>query len=89
MISEQVRATRLLAWCVAFSIMSSCTPFVSYQHLSDPNIGDVGYDLACLGGKKRSDRLLVSTAWCKNKHGGSIVNLAVEYDLIKVKGDGA
>ena len=86
MISKQVRAIRLLA---AVAIMSSCTPFVSYQHLSDPNIGDVGYDLACLGGKKRSDRLLVSTAWCKNLYGGSIVNIAVEYDLIKVKGDGA
>ena len=74
---------RLGASLAAAALLTGCTPFVGYQHLSDPGIESDGYDLACVGAKYRSGRLMTKGAWCENVRGGGMVSAAIEYDLIE------
>ncbi len=59
-------------------ILAGCAPYVGYTHLSDPRIGDDGYDLVC-GGLKADKTVELSAAVCKNLHGGEYIKFDIEY----------
>ena len=68
---------RHLVVCIGLYSLSACTPFIEYEHLSDPRIKHDGYDLICGGGEKE----IVSVAICKNVHGGEFVKVNVRKTL--------
>lgn len=47
-------------------MISGCTPYASYTHLSDPRIAGDGYDLVCAGGIFRRANFEARTAGCYN-----------------------
>lgn len=57
--------------------MSGCSPFLEYEHLSDPRIKGDGYDLFC-GGLGND---FASVGVCKNAHGGEFVKVNVRAEL--------
>lgn len=61
---------------IVAALLTGCTPFAEYEHLSDPRIKGDGYDLIC-GGIQGGDRLSISTGVCKNIHGGEYVKINV------------
>lgn len=62
--------------------LTGCSPFVEYEHLSDPRIDNDGYDLIC-GGNEGGDRLSASVALCHNMapEKGEFVKINVKYVL--------
>ena len=49
-------------------LLSGCTPYIGYTHLSLPNIADDGYDLVCAGVETNKGRVSVDLAACENTH---------------------
>ena len=49
-------------------LLSGCTPFIGYEHLSQPNIDDDGYDLICGGVELQKGRYRGDVAVCENLH---------------------
>ncbi len=49
-------------------LLSACTPYVGYTHLSLPNIADDGYDLVCAGVEAEKGRIRADVAACENVH---------------------
>ena len=68
---------RFLKYLVISFLLSGCSPFVEYEHLSDPRIANDGYDLLCAGGETS----LVSVSVCQNvaPHGGQFVKVNARY----------
>jgi len=64
--------------------LSGCTPYLAYDHASDPGIRGDGWDLACIGGKAYIDsRMTAKAGWCQNVRGGNMAEIRVEYDLLE------
>jgi hypothetical protein len=63
-------------------LLSGCgtTPYVAYEHKSDPGIEGDGWDLGC-GGLKYRGRLSAKAGYCWNARGGNMLEARVEYDL--------
>lgn len=61
-------------------LLAGCTPFVEYEHLSDPRIKDDGYDLIC-GGGETGDQLTASVGICHNisPNKGEYVKINIRY----------
>jgi hypothetical protein len=59
-------------------LLSGCSPYVGYTHLSDPRVENDGYDLVC-GGAKIRKTLEVSAAVCGDLRGDEYVKIDVEY----------
>ena len=55
--------TRLILLSV---LLSGCTPFVGYTHLSMPNVDDEGYDFACVGAEVAKGRFRGDVSLCEN-----------------------
>jgi hypothetical protein len=72
MISES-----LICSLSAFALLSGCSPYVGYTHLSDPSVSNDGYDLVCAGGKLK----YVSVAGCRNlaPNEGNFIKIDAEY----------
>jgi hypothetical protein len=51
---------------VALLLLTGCTPFVGYSHLSMPNVADDGYDLLCGGFEYERGWLVADVAVCEN-----------------------
>jgi hypothetical protein len=65
---------------------SGCTPFVSYQHLSDPQVSDDGYDMGCMGLKHYEGRFTAKASACHDVHRSDwLAHVELEYDLIRRK----
>ena len=47
-------------------LLSGCTPYIGYTHLSQPSIDNDGYDLVCGGIELEKNRLRLDTAVCEN-----------------------
>ena len=47
-------------------LLSGCTPFIGYEHLSQPNVADDGYDLVCGGVELQKGRFRGDVALCEN-----------------------
>ena len=47
-------------------LLSGCTPYVGYTHLSQPNVNDDGYDLMCGGVEYRKRHVRIDGAVCEN-----------------------
>ena len=45
-------------------LLTGCTPFVSYTHLSDPGIDDDSFDLACGGIELEKYNVTTAVAAC-------------------------
>ena len=54
------------AYSVGPTVITACTPYASYTHLSDPRIAGDGYDLICAGGIYRKANFEARTAGCYN-----------------------
>ena len=52
-------------------LLSGCTPFVGYEHLSQPNVSNDGYDLICGGVELQKGRYRADAAICENLAGAS------------------
>lgn len=65
-----------------FLLLTGCSPFVEYEHLSDPRISNDGYDLIC-GGAEGGDRLSASVAACHNMapEKGEFIKINIRYRL--------
>lgn len=50
---------------LALLLISGCTPYVGYTHLSLPNIAD-GFDLVCAGLETDKGRISTDLAACEN-----------------------
>ena len=59
-----MRVEVLLPW--TFLVLTGCTPYASYTHLSDPRVAGDGYDLVCAGGIYRKANFEARTAGCYN-----------------------
>ena len=46
--------------------LGGCTTFIGYEHLSQPNINDDGYDLLCWGIEINKGRYRGDVAVCEN-----------------------
>ena len=68
---------------LALLMLGGCTPFVGYQHLSQPFVNDRGIDLMCFGVKHYETRWLLKATACKNWHGGNMTTVSIEYDLVE------
>ena len=51
---------------VLIYLLSGCTPFIGYEHLSQPNVKGDGYDLICVGGEFERGRFRGDLAMCEN-----------------------
>ena len=49
-------------------LLSGCTPFIGYEHLSQPNVSNDGYDLICGGVELQKGRYRADAAICENLH---------------------
>jgi len=47
-------------------LLSGCTPYVGYTHLSQPNVNDDGFDFACGGLEMEKDNFRGDVALCEN-----------------------
>lgn len=47
-------------------LLSGCTPFIGYEHLSQPNVSNDGYDLICGGVELQKGRYRADAAICEN-----------------------
>ena len=47
-------------------LLTGCTPYIGYTHLSQPNVRDDGYDLVCGGVETEKGPLRVDVAACEN-----------------------
>ena len=47
-------------------LLSGCTPFVGYTHLSQPDVSNDGYDLICGGVELQKGRFRGDAAICEN-----------------------
>ena len=47
-------------------LLSGCTPFIGYEHLSQPNVQDDGYDLVCGGFEFEKNWFRADVAICEN-----------------------
>jgi len=47
-------------------LLSGCTPFVGYTHLSQPDVDDDGFDLICGGVELQKGRFRGDLAICEN-----------------------
>ena len=47
-------------------LLSGCTPFIGYEHLSQPNVNDDGYDLICAGAEVEKGRFRGDASICEN-----------------------
>ena len=47
-------------------LLTGCTPFIGYEHLSQPNVKGDGYDLICLGVEAERGRFRGDLAMCEN-----------------------
>jgi hypothetical protein len=56
------------------------TPYVAYEHKSDPAVHGDGWDYGC-GGVKYAERLSVKAGYCWDVRGGGLAEVRVEYDL--------
>ena len=56
-----------------------CSPFVEYEHLSDPRVVDDGYDLFCGGLELEYREVRAGGGICQNLHGGQFVKLNVRW----------
>ena len=58
-------------------LLSGCSPYVGYTHLSDPRIANDGYDLVCTGVKGE----YLSTGICRNlaDNKGEFIKVDLEY----------
>lgn len=61
----------IIAVGVALVGCAPVQPFAEYEHLSQPNVADDGYDLGCLGVETNYDRVRLSAAACENFARGS------------------
>lgn len=80
----QRRVLLITLAAVSLSILSGCaTPFVAYQHTSNPEVGNDGLDLVCVGGEFERGKLTASGAGCQNvaAHGGQYINVEVRVRL--------
>jgi len=70
------RMATLMILCMA---LSGCV--TSYHHLSDPTVGNDGYDLVC-GGWKIGNQLTAKASACHNfaPYGGQFLLIDVEYN---------
>jgi hypothetical protein len=62
-------ALALGVWAVIIAIgfiLVGCSPFASYEHLSQPNVANDGYDLGCIGVEHDRGRWVVEGALCEN-----------------------
>ena len=65
-------------------LLSGCTPFVSYQHLSDPRVDDDAYDMGCVGLKQYEGRLTAKASACHDAHRSDwLAHVEIEFDLIE------
>jgi len=46
--------------------LGGCTPFLGYEHLSQPNVEDDGYDLVCGGVEVEKGMFRGDVAICEN-----------------------
>lgn len=58
----------------------SITPYVAYEHKSDPSVHGDGWDYGCTG-VKYDERLSVKTGYCWSVRGGGMAEVRVEYNL--------
>lgn len=47
-------------------LLTGCSPFVEYEHLSQPDVSNDGYDLACLGISTQKNSFTADIAACEN-----------------------
>jgi len=51
---------------IALILLSGCTPFVEYQHLSQPNVPNDGHEFVCGGIEGEKGNVRVEAAMCEN-----------------------
>ena len=51
-------------------LLTGCTPYIGYTHLSLPNVRDDGYDLVCGGVETEKGRLRLDVAACEDTRNG-------------------
>ncbi len=66
----------ILLFCI---LLTSCSPFMGYAHISDPTAVNDGSDLICAGAKIDTT-LDISAAWCNNlRNDWAGVKIEIEY----------
>ena len=60
-------------------LLTACSPFVEYEHLSDPRVRGDGYDLFCGGMELEYREVRAGGGICQNLHGGQFVKLNVRW----------
>jgi len=65
-LSRALAAITVALFVGSMFLMAGCTPFVAYEHLSQPNVNDDGYDLGCFGVEHDRGRLGLEGAICEN-----------------------
>ena len=67
---------------ILFLLLSGCgtTPFVEWDHISDPRLDNDGLDLVC-GGTSVGGKLSASVAVCKDLWGGELIKTQVRYEI--------
>lgn len=55
-----------LVLIIAAIIVTGCTPYVGYTHLSQPNVDDDGFDLICGGFETQKRHVRGDIAGCEN-----------------------
>ena len=68
---------RFLRYLIVSLLLAGCSPFVEYEHLSDPRIANDGYDLGCVGGQSE----WASVGICQNfaPYGGQYIKVNARY----------
>lgn len=66
---------RTICYIFVCAALAGCSPFLEYQHRSDPRIANDGYDLLCGGLYKGWTHLEVSGAVCKDIRADETIQL--------------
>lgn len=69
-----MKAVTMIALAILFA-GCSFTPYVSYQHLSQPDVKGDGYDLGCVGAERSEGRYRIDGGVCQNIRGGTFARV--------------
>lgn len=73
---------RLAALLLMLSLSGCVTPYLGYQHISNPNVDGDGLDLICGGVKHQYKQLETRGSWCQKLHYDQVIQLEVNIDLL-------
>ncbi len=75
---------KILLVILSLTGCANITPYVAIKHVdaTPAQGGHDAWDLGCIGVKKRG-QLTLKTAWCENIRGGGLIELSIEYDILK------